>query len=88
MTAGGILARTRRPVRTSGGPQETLHGTAAGTRCAPADCHAVGAPLNIHFLVLGVTPIWAVNDLKRMPKSRYGIMTPYMDGRQAFGNLR
>jgi glutamate--cysteine ligase len=26
-----------------------------------------------------VTPLWAVADLKRMPKSRYAIMTPYMD---------
>jgi glutamate--cysteine ligase len=79
MTAGGISLEPGGQFELSGGPQETLHGTAAELDAHLADCHAVGAPLNIHFLSLGVTPIWAVNDLKRMPKSRYGIMTPYMD---------
>lgn len=79
MTAGGISLEPGGQFELSGGPQETLHGTAQELDAHLADCHAVGAPLNIHFLSLGVTPIWAVNDLRRMPKSRYGIMTPYMD---------
>src|SRR4029077_3476458 len=44
-----------------------------------ADCRLVGEALNIQFLGLAVTPLWSVAELKRMPKSRYGIMTPYME---------
>src|ERR1700712_177160 len=62
-----------------GAPHADIHAAAEELDAHLADCHAVGGPLNIHFLGLGVTPIWAVNDLKRMPKSRYGIMTPYME---------
>ncbi|HTM78356.1 MAG TPA: glutamate--cysteine ligase, partial [Devosia sp.] len=36
-------------------------------------------PLDIHFLGLGVTPLWSVADIPSMPKSRYAIMAPYMD---------
>jgi glutamate--cysteine ligase len=39
----------------------------------------VAAPLDIHFLGLGVTPVWGVGEIEVMPKSRYGIMAPYMD---------
>ncbi|MBN9305328.1 MAG: glutamate--cysteine ligase [Devosia sp. 67-54] len=76
---GGISLEPGGQFELSGAPQETIHGAAAELDAHLADCHAVGQGLNIHFLGLGVTPLWSVSELKRMPKSRYGIMTPYMD---------
>ena len=76
---GGISLEPGGQFELSGAPHETIHGAAAELRSHLEDCHAVGGPLNIHFLGLGVTPVWSVAELKRMPKSRYGIMTPYMD---------
>ena len=63
----------------SGAPLATLHDTAKETGLHLMLCKALGGPLDIHFLGLGVTPLWAVKDICSMPKSRYGIMTPYMD---------
>lgn len=76
---GGISLEPGGQFELSGAPHETIHGSAEELRSHLEDCRAVGGPLNIHFLGLGVTPVWSVADLKRMPKSRYGIMTPYMD---------
>jgi glutamate--cysteine ligase len=76
---GGISLEPGGQFELSGAPQATIHGAAEELDAHLADCHAVGEKLNIHFLGLGVTPVWSVADLKRMPKSRYGIMTPYME---------
>jgi len=76
---GGISLEPGGQFELSGAPQETVHGAAAELRDHLADCHAVGEALNIRFLGLGVTPLWGVAELPRMPKSRYGIMTPYME---------
>ena len=76
---GGISLEPGGQFELSGAPHETIHGSAEELRSHLEDCRAVGGPLNIHFLGLGVTPVWSVAQLKRMPKSRYGIMTPYMD---------
>lgn len=63
----------------SGAPLETLHETADETARHLTLVKALGRVLDIHFLGLGVTPLWAVKDIPAMPKSRYGIMTPYME---------
>jgi glutamate--cysteine ligase len=76
---GGISLEPGGQFELSGAPHETIFAAAEELDAHLADCRAVGGPLNIHFLSLGVTPLWAVSDLKRMPKSRYGIMTPYME---------
>jgi len=76
--AGGISLEPGGQFELSGAPQETIHGAAAELAAHLADCHAVGGPLNIHFLGLGTTPLWGVEDIPAMPKSRYGIMKPYM----------
>lgn len=76
---GGISLEPGGQFELSGAPQETIHGTAAEISAHLQDSRAIGEPLNIHFLGLGVTPLWAVEDIPAMPKSRYGIMTPYMD---------
>jgi len=63
----------------SGAPLETLHDTARETALHISLVRALGRPMDLHFLGLGVTPLWSVRDIPAMPKSRYGIMTPYMD---------
>jgi glutamate--cysteine ligase len=76
---GGISLEPGGQFELSGAPHADIHAAAVELDAHLADCHAVGGPLNIHFLSLGVTPLWTVADLRRMPKSRYGIMTPYME---------
>jgi len=76
---GGISLEPGGQFELSGAPHETIHDSAEELRSHLEDCRTIGGPLNIHFLGLGVTPVWSVAELKRMPKSRYGIMTPYMD---------
>ena len=77
--AGGISLEPGGQFELSGAPMETLHGTADEMAEHMRISKKVAAPLDIHFLGLGVTPLWAVKDIEVMPKSRYGIMTPYMD---------
>jgi glutamate--cysteine ligase len=76
---GGISLEPGGQFELSGAPQLTIHDAALELDTHLDDCRAVGGPLNIHFLGLGVTPLWSVADIPKMPKSRYGIMTPYMD---------
>lgn len=76
---GGISLEPGGQFELSGAPQLTIHDAAVELDNHLEDCRAVGGPLNIHFLGLGVTPLWSVKDIPQMPKSRYGIMTPYMD---------
>jgi glutamate--cysteine ligase len=77
--AGGISLEPGGQFELSGAPQDDLHGTAAETAEHMRIAKAAAAPLDIHFLGLGVTPLWSVGEIPAMPKSRYGIMAPYMD---------
>src|SRR5690606_4787681 len=77
--AGGISLEPGGQFELSGSPQADLHGTAAELAEHMAVTKKVAAPLDIHFLGLGVTPIWSVDEIPSMPKSRYGIMKPYME---------
>jgi len=76
---GGISLEPGGQFELSGAPQPDLHATAAETAEHMRLAKKVGEPLDIHFLGLGVTPLWSVAEIPAMPKSRYGIMTPYMD---------
>jgi glutamate--cysteine ligase len=78
-TKGGISLEPGGQFELSGAPQPDLHATAAETAEHMRVAKAVAAPLDIHFLGLGVTPLWPVSEIKVMPKSRYAIMAPYMD---------
>lgn len=78
-SGGGISLEPGGQFELSGGPLADLHETAAETAEHMRVAKLVGAPLDIHFLGLGVTPLWSVAEIERMPKSRYGIMSPYMD---------
>jgi len=75
---GGISLEPGGQFELSGSPQRTIHEAAAELDSHLEDCHAIGRQLNIHFLGLGVTPLWSVDAIPAMPKSRYAIMTPYM----------
>ena len=77
--AGGISLEPGGQFELSGAPQDDLHGTAAEMAEHMAISKKVAAPLDIHFLGLGVTPLWSVDEICSMPKSRYGIMKPYME---------
>ncbi|MBL8591257.1 MAG: glutamate--cysteine ligase [Devosia sp.] len=75
---GGISLEPGGQFELSGAPQLTIHDAAAELDAHLEDCRVIGGPLNIHFLGLGVTPLWSVAEIAAMPKSRYGIMTRYM----------
>lgn len=75
---GGISLEPGGQFELSGAPQLTIHDAAAELDAHLEDCRIIGGPLNIHFLSLGVTPLWSVAEIAAMPKSRYGIMTKYM----------
>jgi glutamate--cysteine ligase len=76
---GGISLEPGGQFELSGAPQVDLHGTAAEMAEHMRVAKKVAAPLDIHFLGLGVTPVWSVDQIPAMPKSRYGIMKPYME---------
>ncbi|SEP84924.1 glutamate--cysteine ligase [Devosia sp. YR412] len=78
-SAGGISLEPGGQFELSGAPQVDLHASAAELTEHMRVSKKVAAPLDIHFLGLGVTPIWSVDQIPAMPKSRYGIMKPYME---------
>jgi glutamate--cysteine ligase len=62
----------------SGAPLETLHQTCKEVHGHLAQLREVADPLNIGFLGLGMAPTWRLEDIPRMPKSRYDVMKRYM----------
>ena len=62
----------------SGAPVETLHETAAETYKHLYEVLDVGEDLGIGFLGVGFSPKWRLDQVPRMPKQRYGVMTRYM----------
>jgi glutamate--cysteine ligase len=62
----------------SGAPLEDAHQTAEEIDRHLAVCKAVGDPLGLGFLSLGMSPQWSLAETPTMPKSRYGIMKRYM----------
>ena len=63
----------------SGAPLETIHQT-----CTEANEHLkllrkFTEPMGIDFLGIGTIPTWTLDEIPAMPKSRYGIMKPYME---------
>ncbi|GHA30637.1 glutamate--cysteine ligase [Devosia pacifica] len=77
--AGGITLEPGGQFELSGAPQATVHGTAAEIAEHVRITKSVAEPLDINFLGLGVTPLWSVDEIPAVPKSRYAIMAPYMD---------
>lgn len=63
----------------SGAPLMNVHDTCMETNEHLKMLQAIADTFGIGFLGLGVTPTWALADIPQMPKSRYAIMTPYME---------
>ena len=62
----------------SGAPLETIHQTAAELDTHLAEVAAVADPLGVRFMGIGAAPEWRHDDMDRMPKGRYRLMTDYM----------
>ena len=62
----------------SGAPLATLHETALETEMHLREVIDVGEDLAIGFLGVGFSPKWRLEDIPRMPKKRYAVMTRYM----------
>ena len=62
----------------SGQPLETVHEVGTETHNHLTQCLGVGSPLGIGFLGVGFAPDWTLDEMPRMPKRRYGVMTRYM----------
>ncbi|GGA56296.1 glutamate--cysteine ligase [Pelagibacterium lentulum] len=63
----------------SGAPLETLHETCIETNDHLKALHKYTKPMGIEFLGLGTAPTWTLDEIPQMPKSRYGVMAPYMN---------
>jgi glutamate--cysteine ligase len=62
----------------SGAPLETLHQTAAEFDDHMAEVREIADLMGVAFLGMGTAPIWRHEDMPRMPKGRYRLMTDYM----------
>ena len=62
----------------SGDPLATVHEVGAETHKHLDQCLAGGSPIGIGFLGVGFAPTWRLDDMPRMPKRRYAVMTRYM----------
>ncbi|MEM7499413.1 MAG: glutamate--cysteine ligase [Pseudomonadota bacterium] len=62
----------------SGAPLETIHQTCDEVNTHLAEVRNVADELGIGFIGLGAAPEWRHEDMDRMPKGRYKLMTEYM----------
>ncbi|MEM6678805.1 MAG: glutamate--cysteine ligase [Pseudomonadota bacterium] len=62
----------------SGAPLETIHETCDEVNTHLAEVRDVADALGIGFIGLGAAPEWHHEDMPRMPKGRYRLMTEYM----------
>ncbi|MEJ0092276.1 MAG: glutamate--cysteine ligase [Methylocella sp.] len=62
----------------SGAPLATIHATQAELDKHFAVLSAIASPFGIGFLSLGMNPKWRLDDIPKMPKQRYAIMSKYM----------
>jgi len=62
----------------SGAPLADVHAIARELEAHLSACRAVGGPLGLGFLALGMSPKWTLAETPHMPKSRYAIMARYM----------
>jgi glutamate--cysteine ligase len=62
----------------SGAPLETIHETCDEVNEHLAQVKAVADGIGVGFIGLGAAPVWRHEDMPRMPKGRYKLMTEYM----------
>jgi len=63
----------------SGAPLRDMHATCSETHAHLRLLSEVAGPMGLGFLAMGVAPTWTMDEVARMPKSRYAIMAPYME---------
>lgn len=63
----------------SGAPLETIHQTCDEVNQHLRDVKDIADEVGVGFIGLGAAPIWSFEDMPRMPKGRYRLMTDYMD---------
>jgi len=76
---GSISLEPGGQLELSGAPLETLHETCQETGNHLKMLRSITDDMGLEFLGLGVAPTWSLDDMPTMPKSRYGIMKPYME---------
>jgi glutamate--cysteine ligase len=62
----------------SGAPLETIHQTCDEVNEHLAEVQDVADTIGARFIGLGAAPIWTHDQMPRMPKGRYRLMTDYM----------
>ncbi|EAR50361.1 glutamate--cysteine ligase [Oceanicola granulosus HTCC2516] len=62
----------------SGAPLETIHQTCDEVNAHLREVRDVADAIGVGFIGLGAAPIWTHEDMPRMPKGRYKLMTDYM----------
>jgi glutamate--cysteine ligase len=62
----------------SGAPLETIHETCEEVNQHLAEVRSVADDIGAGFIGLGAAPEWRHEDMERMPKGRYKLMTDYM----------
>ena len=62
----------------SGAPLGDIHDIGVETQSHLDQVSAIGKDLGIGFLGIGFTPTWRLDEIPRMPKKRYAVMTRYM----------
>jgi len=63
----------------SGAPLENIHQTCDEVNEHLAEVKDVADKVGVGFIGLGAAPVWRHEDMDRMPKGRYKLMTDYMD---------
>ena len=62
----------------SGAAVVNLHETAAELRNHLEEVAAIAGPMGVRFMGIGAAPEWSHEQMPRMPKGRYRLMTDYM----------
>ena len=78
VSGGAISLEPGGQFELSGAPLKNLHETCSEVHTHLAQLRAAADPLNIGFLGMGFTPDWKREDIPKMPKGRYKIMSNYM----------
>src|SRR5579871_2397635 len=79
VTGGGAISlEPGGQFELSGAQVKSIHQTSAELMAHLAQVREVARPLHIGFLGLGMTPDWRRDEIPKMPKGRYKIMTSYM----------
>jgi len=63
----------------SGALLENIHQTSQEVKNHLIDLEKISKKLGISYLGIGAAPIWHHDDMPKMPKGRYKLMTPYME---------